>query len=87
MISNFLNIIIYFLFISGQELLVVLLFVLIFFGAKSIPEFARNLGKGIKELRKALDDIKEEIKSESKEIKDEINEIKNELDKNTDIKI
>jgi len=78
---NMIKNLLYILFISGQELLVVLLFVLIFFGAKSIPEFARNLGKGIREFKKAFDDIKEEIKSESNEINKEIDEIKNELNK------
>lgn len=43
------------------ELLLILLFILIFFGAKKIPDFAQSLGKGIKEFRKAARDIQEEI--------------------------
>jgi len=37
--------------------------VLLFFGAKRIPELARGLGRGMYEFRKAADDIKKEIDS------------------------
>ena len=43
------------------ELLVILLVVLLFFGAKKIPELAQGLGKGIREFRKAARDIQDEI--------------------------
>jgi sec-independent protein translocase protein TatA len=36
-----------------SELLIILLFVLVFFGAKRIPDLAQAIGKGIKEFRKA----------------------------------
>ncbi len=54
--------------IGMSELLIILLFVLIFFGAKKIPEFAQSLGKGLREFRKAARDIQEEISEESKKI-------------------
>jgi sec-independent protein translocase protein TatA len=38
---------------GGSELLIVLVAVLILFGAKRIPEFAKGLGQGIKEFKKA----------------------------------
>ena len=44
-----------------QELIIVLVIVLILFGAKKIPELARGLGKGIKEFKDAKDDIKSDI--------------------------
>jgi sec-independent protein translocase protein TatA len=50
-----------FLNISGGELVVVLLLVIMFFGANKIPEIARGLGKGIRQVRSATDDIKQEI--------------------------
>lgn len=56
--------------IGMPELLLILLFVLIFFGAKKIPEFAQNLGKGLREFRKATRDIQEEIAEESKKLED-----------------
>lgn len=39
--------------IGATELIIIVLFVLIFFGAKKIPELAQGLGKGIKEFKKA----------------------------------
>ncbi len=44
------------------ELLIIMLFVLIFFGAKKIPEIARGMGKGIREFKDATKEIKDEIK-------------------------
>ncbi|SFB79353.1 sec-independent protein translocase protein TatA [Flexibacter flexilis DSM 6793] len=43
------------------EIVLVLLLVLIFFGAKKIPELARGLGKGIREFKDATREIKSEI--------------------------
>jgi len=60
------------LFISGPEIIVVILAIVMLFGAKKIPELAQGLGKGIKEFKKATEDIKKEIKDES----DIINNIK-----------
>ncbi len=70
----------YLLFISGQEIFIILIVVLLLFGAKKIPEVARGLGKGLNEFRKATDDIKKEIKDNS-EIAKDINEIKKNISK------
>lgn len=47
--------------IGGAEILVVLLFVLLLFGSKRIPEFARALGKAAREVRKAVKEIRDEM--------------------------
>ncbi len=47
--------------IGAQELLLILLVVLLLFGAKRIPEFAQGLGKGIREFKKAVRETKDEI--------------------------
>lgn len=47
--------------IGGFEWVLIILVILLFFGAKRIPELARGLGRGIQEFRKASDDIKKEI--------------------------
>ncbi|MEX0646259.1 MAG: twin-arginine translocase TatA/TatE family subunit [Balneolaceae bacterium] len=47
--------------IGGFEWVLIILAILLLFGAKRIPELARGLGQGIKEFRKASDDIKKEI--------------------------
>lgn len=48
-------------FPGGWELLIILLFVLIFFGAKRLPEMARGLGKGIREFKGAISGITDEV--------------------------
>lgn len=39
------------LFISGPEIFIVMVVVLLLFGAKKIPEVARGIGKGMNEFR------------------------------------
>ena len=43
------------------EILLVLIVVLVLFGAKRLPELARGLGLGINEFRDAVDSSKKEI--------------------------
>ncbi len=50
---------------SGHELLLILLIVVLLFGAKKIPELARGLGNGIKEFKKASNEVEKQIDSES----------------------
>jgi sec-independent protein translocase protein TatA len=47
--------------IGAQELLLILLVLLLLFGAKRIPEIAGGLGKGIREFKKAMHEAQEEI--------------------------
>lgn len=52
-------------FIGGlgwTEVLIIALFIIVFFGAKKIPEIARGMGKGIREFKDATKEIKDEIK-------------------------
>ena len=51
----------FFLNIGAGELVVIVLFVLLFFGSKSIPDLARTLGKGMREIKNASDAVKREI--------------------------
>ena len=48
---------------GSGELIVVLVAILILFGAKRIPEFARGLGQGIKEFKKASNEVSNELHS------------------------
>lgn len=51
-------------FIGGlgtSEVLVILVVVLLLFGAKRIPELAKGLGKGIREFKDATKEIKNDI--------------------------
>jgi sec-independent protein translocase protein TatA len=47
--------------LGGTELVLILLVVLLLFGAKKIPELARGLGSGIREFKEASKEIKREI--------------------------
>jgi sec-independent protein translocase protein TatA len=39
--------------IGGGEILIIVLAVMVLFGARKIPEFAKGLGQGIREFKKA----------------------------------
>jgi len=52
--------------LGGWEILLILLVLLIFFGARKIPELARGLGKGIREFKDATKEIKDEIEDSAK---------------------
>ncbi len=43
--------------LGGGELVLVLVVILVLFGAKRIPEFAKGLGKGISEFKKASREV------------------------------
>ncbi len=46
--------------IGSGELIVILCVILLLFGGKKLPEFAKNLGKGIREFKNACNGISEE---------------------------
>ncbi len=54
-------------FLGGQEMLVILIIVLLLFGAKKIPELARGMGKGLGEFKKAKHEFDDEITRLGKE--------------------
>jgi sec-independent protein translocase protein TatA len=47
--------------IGGSEVLLIMVVILIFFGANKIPELARGLGKGIREFKDASTEIRREF--------------------------
>lgn len=55
--------------IAGSEILVILLFILIFFGAKSIPGMSRSLGRGIRQIKDASQEIQDEIRKTTGDMK------------------
>ncbi len=68
--------------IGFGELLMILVVVLVLFGAKKIPELAKGLGKGISEFKKGLKDVENEINiSTDKEVKTETKQITEDLNK------
>ncbi len=59
--------------ISGTEVLVIFLFILIFFGSKSIPTMARTFGRAMREIRNASADLQNEIKKSGLDVKNDLN--------------
>ena len=54
--------------LGPQEIILILVVIFIFFGAKKIPELAKGLGTGLREFRKAARDVQGEIEKEIKQI-------------------
>ena len=50
-------------FLGGWEWVIVIMAVLLLFGAKKIPELAKGLGTGIKEFKKATREVTDEIQN------------------------
>ena len=83
-----------YLFISGAEIFVILVIVVMLFGADKIPELARGLGKGMQQLKSATNEVKKEITKSAekqgidtdltKDIQKEVHNIKNKVQENLD---
>ncbi len=55
---------------GATEIILIVLVILVFFGAKKIPELAKGLGTGIREFKKATRDVQDEVTNEVKKIDD-----------------
>lgn len=55
--------------LGAGEIILIVLVILLLFGAKKIPELAQGLGKGMKEFKKSLKDVEDEIKKTDEEVK------------------
>ena len=53
--------------LGGWEMVIVVIAILLLFGAKKIPELAKGLGTGIKEFKKATREVTDEIQNASAE--------------------
>lgn len=73
----------YILFISGGELVLVMLLALLFFGSKAIPDIAKTLGKGMREFKKATNEIKRELNEQTSDIKKDLNDVTSVVNKET----
>ncbi|TVQ93978.1 MAG: hypothetical protein EA393_01340 [Bacteroidetes bacterium] len=66
--------------ISGGEIFIILLLILLFFGPKKIPEIARAMGKGINEIKKVQRDINAEINRYSDELETPVKQVKEDIE-------
>lgn len=58
--------------VSGSEVILILVFVLIFFGSKSIPGLARTMGRTIRQIKDASADIQREIRKSGADMKNDL---------------
>lgn len=49
--------------LGTTELLLIMLGIILLFGAKKLPELAKGLGKGIKDFKKEVSSVNEDIQS------------------------
>ncbi|RLD25462.1 MAG: twin-arginine translocase TatA/TatE family subunit, partial [Bacteroidetes bacterium] len=49
--------------ISTGEVIIIMIFILMFFGSKSIPGMAKTFGRTLRQIRDATDDIKRDIRN------------------------
>ncbi len=49
--------------LGATEIILIVLAILILFGAKKIPELAQGIGKGMREFKKAMREVEDDIKS------------------------
>jgi TatA/E family protein of Tat protein translocase len=55
--------------VSGGELMVIMLFVLLFFGSKGIPDIARTLGRTMRQVRDASNEVQREIQRGANDVR------------------
>ncbi|WPP53432.1 Sec-independent protein translocase subunit TatA/TatB [Catalinimonas niigatensis] len=48
--------------LGGWEIFLILAVIMLFFGAKKIPQMAKGLGQGIKEYKAAIRDVEKDLK-------------------------
>ena len=66
--------------LGGQEILLIALVVLLFFGGRKIPEMMRGIGRGVKSFRDGMNGVEEE-KNKEKSASEEKKTTENETDK------
>jgi sec-independent protein translocase protein TatA len=59
LIASFMN-------LAGPDLIIILLIILVLFGAKKLPELARGMGQAVKEFQKAKDEFSDELHNAGK---------------------
>jgi len=55
--------------LMGPDMMVILLIVLLLFGAKKLPELARGMGRAVKEFSAARDEIERELSQPSSKVR------------------
>jgi sec-independent protein translocase protein TatA len=61
MLKLVMNLMASFMNLAGPDLIVILLIILVFIGAKKLPELDRGMGQAVKEFQKAKDEFNDEL--------------------------
>jgi sec-independent protein translocase protein TatA len=57
--------------LGPMELFIILVIVLVVFGAKRVPEIGASIGKGIREFKRNISDVDRQIKEPEREARSE----------------
>ena len=55
--------------LGAQEIMLILLIAVFFFGGEKLPEIAKGLGKGLREFKRAMDQPDEKEQEQARPIK------------------
>ncbi len=76
MLKSVMSLLASFMNLAGPDLIIILLIILVLFGAKKLPELARGMGQAVKEFQKAKDEFSDELnkagKSEAETAKSDV---------------
>src|SRR5213596_505905 len=76
MLKSLMSLLASFMNLAGPDLIIILLIILVLFGAKKLPELARGMGQAVKEFQKAKDEFSDELnkagKSEAETAKSDV---------------
>jgi sec-independent protein translocase protein TatA len=66
MFKSLMSLLASFMNLAGPDLIIILLIILVLFGAKKLPELARGMGQAVKEFQKAKDEFGDELNKAAK---------------------
>lgn len=71
---------------GGSEIILILVVVVMLFGADKVPELARTIGKGMRQLRDATNEVKREINQSAykQDIDNSLSKINQDMKKEVD---
>lgn len=68
-------------FMSGQEIFVIIIVALLLFGAEKLPDIAKTLGKGMRDFKRATDEIRRELENSTQDIRRDMNDVTDSIKK------
>lgn len=66
--------------LGTTEVIVIVIMILVLFGARKIPQFARGLGQGMREFKDAAKGVRDEVEREERELNEASQTFANEVE-------